>query len=256
MRKASPILVLLITAILLLLGVVAYVWLSVPSVPPVVLPNPNGYPQFLESGRKIVGIPDDIATSDADTLKRFLGSNAAVLSGSRETLQLECAVPIEYTAAYQQRVVDDVAPLKNVARLLWADARATELDGDSDEAAEKFAEVIRYSQKTSNGGLLIHLQCGIAYERLGWQAVLRLAPSLSKDQKASLKTQLAATNRASLNVEDYMKREKALATAAHGRFLVFITSRASDVNAGEEHTLKSIKEMQTAREQVMKALSE
>jgi hypothetical protein len=53
-----------------------------------------------------------------------------------------------------------------------------------------------------------------------------------------------------------MAREKALATAAHGRFRVFIMSRASDADANKERTLKLIKEMQTAREHVMKALSE
>ena len=76
MRKSSPLVVLLSTAVLVVLVFVAYVWLSVPSVPPVVLPNPNGYPQFLEAGRKIVGTPDDISTSDADTLKQFLAANA------------------------------------------------------------------------------------------------------------------------------------------------------------------------------------
>jgi hypothetical protein len=201
-------------------------------------------------------VPDDISTSNADTLKRFLVSNAAVLNESLEALHMECVVPIEYAADYQQRVVDDVAPLKNVARLLWADARLAELNGDSPEAAKKYVEVIRFCQKTSNGGLLIHLQSGIAYERLGWQALLNLASSLSKDQKASLRTQLASTNRASLKVEDYMKREKALAAEAHGRFIVVIMSRAPDVNASEEHTRKLIKEMQNAHEQVMKALSE
>jgi hypothetical protein len=256
MRKSSPVLVLLIAAILLLLGFVAYVWLSVPSVPPIVLPNPNGYPQFLEAGRRIVGTPDDIANSDADTLKRFLASNAAVLSESLDTLQIECVVPIEYTAAYQQRVVDDVAPLKNVARLLCADARLAELDGHPEEAAEKYAEIIRFSQKTSNGGLLIHIQSGIAYERLGWQALLKLAPSLSKEQKAALSEQLASTNRVVLKVEDYMAREKSLATAAHGRFMVFIMSRAPHADVSEQHTFKLIKEMQSARAQVMKALSE
>ena len=116
--------------------------------------------------------------------------------------------------------------------------------------------VIRYSQKTSNGGLLIHLQSGIAYERLGWQALLKLAPSLSNDQKSALRKKLASTNRAALKVEDYMTREKALATAAHGRFIVFMASRAFDADASEERTLKLIKDMQSAREQVMKALSE
>jgi hypothetical protein len=256
MRKSSPVLVLLITAILLLLCLVAFVWLSVPSAPPVVLPNPNGFPQFLVIGRTIVGIPANIADSDADTLERFLDSNAAVLDESLAALQLECMVPIEYTAAYQQRVVDDIRPLKNVARLLWADARLAELEGDLEEAAEKYADVIRFSQKTSNGGLLIHLQSGIAYERLGWEALLRLAPSLSKEQQAALRKQLASTNRAALKVEDYMTREKALATVVHGRFIVFITSRASDVDANEQRSLKLIKDMQSAREQVMQALAE
>ncbi len=254
MRKSSPVLVLLISAILLLLGFVAYVWLSVPSAPPVVLPNPNGFPQFLKSGRSIVGTPADISKSDADTLKRFLDSNAAVLNESLAALQVECMVPIEYTAAYQQQVVDDIAPLKNVARLLWADARLAELEGDSEDAAEKYADLIRYSQKTSKGGLLIHLQSGIAYERLGWPALLKLAPSLSKQKKAALRKQLASTNRAALKVEDYMTRERVLATAVHGRFMVFIMSRTFNADASEEHTRKLIKDMQSAREQVMKAL--
>ena len=256
MRKSSPVLVLLITAILLLLGFVAYVWVSVPSAPPVVLPNPNGFPQFLKSGRNVVGTPADISNSDADTLKRFLDSNAAVLDDSLAALQLECMVPIEYTAAYQQRVVDDIAPLKNVARLLWADAHLAELEGDSEEAAEKYAEVIRFSQKTSNGGLLIHLQSGIAYERLGWQALLKLVPLISKEQKAALRKQLASTNRVALKVEDYMRREKAVATAAHGRFMVFVMSRAFDADASEQRTVRLIKQMQSDREQVMETLAE
>jgi hypothetical protein len=256
MRKSSLVVVLLITAILLLLGFVAYVWLSVPSVPPVVLPNPNGFPRFLRSGRNVVGTPDDISAADANALRKFLTSNIEILNESLEALQIECVVPIEYTAAYQQRVVDDVAPLKNIARLLWADARLAELDGHPEEAAEKYAEVIRFSQKISNGGLLIHLQSGIAYERLGWQALLKLAPSLSKDQQAALSKQLASTNRAALKVEDYMIREKALAMAAHGRFMVFIMSRASHADVSEERTRQLIKEMQRARERVMKALSE
>jgi hypothetical protein len=256
MRKSTPVLILLLTAILLLLGSVAYVWLSVPSVPPVVLPNPNGYPKFLESGRQIVGMPDDISNLDVDTLQRFLDTNAAALNEILAALQFESMVPIEYTATYHQRVVDDVAPLKNVARLLWADARLAELAGDSEDAAQKYADVIRFSQKTSNGGLLIHLQSGIAYERLGWQALVKLAPALSKEQKAALRTKLASTNRAALKVEDYMAREKALATASHGRFMVFMMSRASDTNASEDRTRMLIKEMQNTREHVMKALSE
>jgi hypothetical protein len=171
-------------------------------------------------------------------------------------MPIECVVPIEYTVAYQERVSDDVGPLKNVARLLWADARFAELDGELEEAVKKYVEVIRFSQKSSNGGLLIHLQSNVAYERLGWEALLRLAPSLSKDQKASLRAQLASTNRASLKIDDYMAREKALAAASHGRLMVFITSHAPDVNASEEHSRKLIKEMQNAREQVMRVLSE
>jgi hypothetical protein len=53
-----------------------------------------------------------------------------------------------------------------------------------------------------------------------------------------------------------MAREKALAAAAHGRFMAFIMSRAPHADVSEQHTLKLIKEMQSAREQVMTALSE
>lgn len=256
MRRSSPVLTALIAGIVLVLGLVAYVWLSVPSAPPVVLPNPNGFTQFLESGRKIVGTPEDISIADAETLKRFLDANAAVLDESLEALNMECMVPIEYSAAYQQQVVDDVGPLKNVARLLWADARVAELEGRPEEAADKYADVIRFSEKTSNGGLLVHLLSGIAYERLGWQALLKLVPSLSQDQKAALKERLAATNRTALKVEDFMSRERAVATAAHGRFMMFMMSRTPHADGSAEQARKVIGEMQSAREQVMKALSE
>lgn len=255
MRKTSLVLILIVAA-LLVFGIVACVWLAVPSVPPVVLPNPNGYEKFVASTRKVVGTPDDVTSSDSDTLKQFLIANAAVLNESLDALQLECVVPVEYTAAYQQRLADDAGPLKNVARLLWADARLAELEGRLDEAALKYAEVIRFSQNSSNGGLLLHLQSGIAYERLGWEALLRLAPSLSTEQKAALRTQLASMNPSSRKVEDYMAREKALAAATQGRLMVFIMSNASGVNAGEEDSRMAIKEMQDARDQVMKALSE
>lgn len=256
MQRSSPVLIILCAGILLVLCLVAYVWISVPSAPPVVLPNPNGFPRFLDSGKRIVGTPDDIATADADTLRRFLDANAVVLNASLEALQLECMVPIEYSAVYQQRVADDVGPLKNVARLLFADARLAELEGRPEEAVDKYAKVIRFSQQTSNGGLLIHLQSGIAYERLAWQALLKLAPSLSRGQKAALKERLAATNRAAIKIEDFMARERAVATAAHGRFMMFMMSRSSDAAVSAAYTRDLIMQMQTAREQVVKELSE
>jgi hypothetical protein len=152
--------------------------------------------------------------------------------------------------------LDDIGPLRQIARLLWADARLAELDGDLGIAAEKYADLVRFSQQTSNGGLLIHLQSGIAYERLGWEALLRLAPSLSKDQKIAVRNRLVSTDRSALKVEDYMRREMALATATHGRFLVFMMSRSSQPDANEQRTRQLVKAMQSAREQVMKALLE
>jgi hypothetical protein len=75
------------------------------------------------------------------------------------------------------------------------------------------------------------------------------------EQKTTHREPFASTDRAAIKDEDYMAREKALAAAAHGRFLVFVMSASND-DADKERTLRLIKEMQRARERVMKSRSE
>ena len=254
--RASSFAIIVVVIVLLLAAPLAYVWLSAPRVPQVVLPDPNGYELLLQAGSKVANPAVDVGQADSETLRQFVELNANVLEASRKALQIECAVPIEYTAAYQQRVLDEVSPLKQVARLLWADARLTELDGDPAAAAVKYAALVNFNDKVATGGLLVHLQLGMAYQHLAWKALLQLVPSMTATQRAVLRQRLEMIRFPSKDLSDYRLRERALYSTAYGWYLTLMSSRAPNANAAEEATIERIAEIEAVRDQVMKTLGE
>ncbi len=254
--KTASFLVGIIAVVALLLGAMAYAWLATPTAPKVVLPDPNAYPLLLWLGEKVEGVPEDVSQADTETLRAFLAANGKTLSQIHEALAMESVVPVEYTAAYQQSATNNVGPLKQVARLLWADARLAGMDGQPPEAARNYVTLIEYAQKTSRGGLAVHLLSSLAYENLAWEALHELTPLLTEEQSENFLDQLTAIEYREPNMDEYLSRDLALTTAVQGRFATLMARRAMQAQtaAFEKSIAETIAKNQAAREQAQQAL--
>lgn len=188
-------------------------------VPVVNLPTPNGYDTLAEAGEMVAGIPDDYdTTTDADSLRACLQTNAKSIELIDQAMTQECVVPVDYDKG-RQGVDEGLNALGNIRqsmRLLMIKAKLAELEGDLAAAAIAQSELFLHSERTTNEGLLIHVQVSLAYRKSALESLKRLAPQLSSDQKKTTQATLQSQERRRIDVDDIRMREEVIYTKDFG----------------------------------------
>ena len=149
-------------------------------MPPVQpLPNPNGYDDFVKAGQ----ITADLAEYEYDKLnqeqlRKVAEKNAAALSLVRNGFSNECRVPIQFSQAYSENHLNDLAAFKRLAQALAAEGRLAEIESHPDAAAKSYLDAIHFGNEATRGGVLIDALVGIAIEAIATSHLTNLVDKL------------------------------------------------------------------------------
>ena len=239
---------------LLIAMVVIYCLPPPPSTPAVAMPTPNGYTELADAGQMVGPPPDDIDQAEPSELMEFLDANRSALAGVRKALRYDSRVPIEYSAEFLVQASNGLNGIRQAARLLMAESRLAEQQGRMADAAKANLELIVLSQKASNGGLLVHFQVGSAYERWAWTSLLRIAPTLTSEERSQFLSDFESISYQRRPMEVYDERELRLAIASHGRLITFIARRQA--NQVYERCVEIDNQRQTLMKEVLAKMAE
>jgi hypothetical protein len=126
-------------------------WFIHPGAPPSVLPSPNGYGDF----QKAIGVyrepTPDVSNADLEELRTHLEKNREALRLVRLGLARPCRVPVQYTEAYRDRMMQELSGLKGLALSLKAEGKAAEEDNRLGDAVNSYLDTIRFGQESVGG---------------------------------------------------------------------------------------------------------
>lgn len=156
-------------AVVLLVGAWLYMFFTARAArdrPP--LPNPNGYDDFLAAADQLGSFSSRmLLTNDIPLFERVLATNGPALAAFRRGLARECRVPFGFTDQYLGRHVKDLGRIKEIARLVIAEAAVARAQGRPQEATTMALEVVHYGHQLTRGGVLIDDLVGAANIAIG-----------------------------------------------------------------------------------------
>ena len=182
------------------------------------LPNPNGYTDLLQAGQAVSGNLDGVAEGDRDGLRALMATNAEALRLLRVGLSRECSVPTAAAITNFATAINDLPPLKSLARLLIAEGRLAETENRPADAAQSYLDSIRLGSKMSRGGLMINRLVGIACESFGRTSLVKLLPKLTCDQIRPLIEQLEEIDAQAVTWKEVLRNENRFTRAQMGNY--------------------------------------
>jgi len=150
-------------------------------IPPITLPDPNGYDDLVAAGSRLVnGTVPNVDEATAAELGQFVAKHGHVLDEARKGLARECQVPLTYTQADLART--DNRALRELSRAFLAEGKLAEWEGRTEDAVEDYLDVMRLGTACTQGGLLVDAFTGWALHEMGIQALAPLTEELNADQ--------------------------------------------------------------------------
>ena len=151
------------------------------------LPNPNGYEDLVAAGREITGDFTKVIKQEEDTeaLRALVAENRDVLDRARVGLGRESIVPLAKIRSVAAHM-NDLSAKRSLGRLLAYEAILAERNGQTAEAAVRFADVIRFGRAISSGGLILDRLAKGAVQFPGVEGLARLAPTLTGEDARRL----------------------------------------------------------------------
>jgi len=143
-----------------------------PPLPP--LPDPNGYDVLMKAAQLVPTNPLDYDKMNLAQLREANVANAGALALARAGLSNECRVPVQFSQAYNETHLDDLAGLKSLARAFVTEGKLAEMENHPDAAAKAYLDTVRLGVKSARGGVLIDGLVGIALEGIGTSNLQKL----------------------------------------------------------------------------------
>lgn len=201
---------------------------SRPSPAKVVLPNPNGYDDFVRAANLVkttfssgTGSVLDAPAQTVAELRGVLESNARALELVRLGLTHDYCVPLHYTSDDLDDSFGALSGFKALARLLKAEGRLAELDGRTNDAARSYLTCVQFGEASGHGGMVMHRMVAAACGALGVQELRRLLPALDGAGQKMLLDGLAKVQANQEPTQTVLDRDKAWARAVYGPIRLF-----------------------------------
>ncbi|HUB87460.1 MAG TPA: hypothetical protein VMB22_06175 [Verrucomicrobiae bacterium] len=158
-----------------------------PPLPP--LPNPNGYDDFIKAAKTVRSDVWDYDKMNEAQLQALVSANAAALSAARAGFSNQCAVPIQFTEAYLNNDINDLALLKRLAAAFAAEGKLAEMENRPADAAKSYLDTFHFGSESMRGGVLIDGLVGIAIQAIATSHLTSLVDQL--DAKSCRETAMA-----------------------------------------------------------------
>ena len=206
---------------------------------PVTLPTPNAYDVLVAAGSQIVDMPDDYAeTEDTTRLASFLEKNSQALNSLDNIHKLDCVVVYDRSAgldAVLAKTMPESSSIRQAMRLLFAQARLAELQGNQTEAAKRYAKLFAIATKSANQGLLVDNLQSMAIERQALNQLANIVEKLSGDEKLEVLAIIETSNRGPRDLDAIVDREHNLVRNQHGRLSGNWMIRLTKSSQQEQH---------------------
>jgi hypothetical protein len=197
---------LLASVAIFLLAMLAVLFLPLGRTPPPVpLPNPNGYDDFLKAASLLtVGDP---FTPDHEALQALVSTNAESLRLLRLGLTRQCALPADSAMTNDSAMLSDFIAMKRLTQLLTAEGRLREMDNRLADAAQTYVDAIRLGKEMSRGGPIIIQFAGIACQEIGGTPLSKLVPKLNPQEARPVIAELEKIDSAGVTWEEVRRTE-------------------------------------------------
>jgi hypothetical protein len=178
-----------LAAVAVLVALLAFTLGRSPARPPL-LPNPNGYDDFVKAGEAVLGNVGDFPTLDHDSLAALVSTNAEPLRLLRLGLTRQCVMPMDTALTNASGMMNQLARMKRLVQLLAAEGRLREVENQPAAAARSYIDAIRFGNEMSRSGFIITRLVGIACEMIGYTPLAKLPPKLTPDEARAVLTAL------------------------------------------------------------------
>jgi hypothetical protein len=198
------------------------------------LPNPNGYNALVKAGNMLARDTGNFNETNLTQVREIVSSNAAALTLARAGLSNQCRVPVQYSAFFNSNHLNEVFPIKSLARAFIAEGRLAEMENRPADAAKAYLDTIHLANESARGGLLIDELVGDAIEGIGRDHLQQLVPHLEAKTSRETAATLEILDAQKPTWSELLHQENAWSHAAfHGwRYdLVRWTERKSTASA-------------------------
>jgi hypothetical protein len=180
-----------------------------PSAAPVpAFPSPNGYLTFLEAGEQLEGDASDYKTLPIEDLRELVEMNTNALRLVRKGLQQDSRVPLEFSKAYITNHLSGLAKVKRLGLILAAAGSLAELEGDYENAARSYVQVVQLGVNSTHGGVIINALVGWNVESIGTRHLNGLVPHLDAPTSRGVLEELERLDAKRESWESVMRAEK------------------------------------------------
>ena len=144
------------------------------------------------------------------TLRTLVSSNAETLRQVHDGLNHTCLLPTDQIVADIRTAFGFLAGSGRLAQLLQSEAQLRELEGHPEEAALIYAQITRFGNEVSRGGVSIHRSSGITCESLGLSRLVKLVPNLDCAQARAAIVELEKLEADRVSWQDIAEADKQL----------------------------------------------
>jgi hypothetical protein len=194
------------------------------------LPNPNGYNDLVKAGEMADNHTGDWNEMSLEELRRLVAQNANALQLTRDGLQRDCVVPLQFSESYMSRHLSELSGCKKLAQAFAAEGRLADMENRPSDAAKSYLDAISLGNKSARGGILIDQLVGIAIKAIGTSHLQKLVDQLDakscRETAATLETLDAQGQTLNEAIEqDVAWSRRSLTGLSHRIYRLFLAKR-------------------------------
>ena len=189
--------------------VVLGIWLfAQPPAAKVIMPNPNGYDDFLRAA-SVVRVPDSLSLNNASLadLRQLVAANSNALHCINIGLTKQSMVRISTTQEFITNHINTTLAMRKIAQVMDAAAQIALREARTNDSAVIVMDLIRFSRESARGGLIVERMLGVAIERMAIEDLAPCVQGLDRATAAVTLKQLTELDRNEEPVSAAMSRD-------------------------------------------------
>jgi hypothetical protein len=181
-----------------------------------ILPNPNGYDDFLRAARLRVSWKENLGEMSTDQLRAIVQQNSRALEEVRQGLKKQSAVPVTNDLNWINGRMGDLASFKSMAQLLAAEGMIALDEKRTNDAVRCFTECITFGHAVNRRGLMIHDMVASACQEIGAQRLAAVVEGVPNDVRRETIASLLAVDALREPAATVLQSDREWARGAYG----------------------------------------